>query len=378
LFKALVTDLEKKITDISARDYEPGLFSMERLLVVLSLLYKAGVWLRLAIYRTGILKSEKLPCPVISIGNITAGGSGKTPMAQYLGELLTDMGYRPVVVSRGYGGNSRKSAAVVGDGRQVFMDADIAGDEPVMMAQGKRFPVVVGKRRYEAGQMALERFDPDVIILDDGFQHMALERDLNLVLFDHDRPLGNGRMLPAGRLRETLDMSRERIHAILMTRCPESGPDSSVQRELSGAFPGQFSRIPLFHTRHQPFLSRFYFQTEKTDAAEGLEILKNCRAILFSGIARNDFFRETITRFGVKVLSHLEFQDHYRYKRDDYKEVQGQAKAMGADVILTTEKDWAKVDRSFSWETDIAVIGIRIEFENPESFNDFIKSTLNI
>ncbi len=377
LFKTLLTDLENRITDISVRDYAPGLFSLERLSVVLSLGYKAGVRLRVAMYRTGILKSKKLACPVISIGNITAGGSGKTPVAQYLGALLTEMGHRPVVVSRGYGGNSKKKAAVVGDGSRVFMDAGAAGDEPYMMAQGKCFPVVVGKRRYDAGRLALERFDSDLIIMDDGFQHMALARDLNLVLFDYDSPLGNGRMLPAGRLRESVSTARERIHAIILTRCPvpeTGGPGNMASPAILSRFPG----MPFFYTRHQPFLSGFYPQTEKEDVPDGLGALKKKRAVLFSGISRNDSFRETITRFGVKVVGHLEFQDHYSYKRADFKDIQEQTNALGADVILTTEKDWVKVERGAEWETDIAVVGIRIAFENPESFKLFVKSRLYI
>lgn len=377
LFKALVTDLEKKITDISDREYAPGLFSLERVLVGISLIYKAGVRIRLAMYGSGILKSKKLSCPVVSIGNITAGGSGKTPMALYLAQLVMDMGYRPVVVSRGYGGDFKKIAAVVGDGRRVFMDAVAAGDEPHMMAALKQFPVVVGKRRYDAGQLAFERFNPDLIILDDGFQHMALSRDFNLVLFDHDRPVGNGRMLPAGRLRETPDMARKRIHAIVFTRCPEFVPDGVGPKPFLDAF-GQGGDIPFFYTRHCSFLFGYYPEPSRAEAVspKTLGALKGRKAVLFSGISQNQSFRETVAHCGIKVLNHLEFVDHYRYNRSDFLKIRQAAADLSADLILTTEKDWVKLEKAFAWGKDLAVVGIQIEFQNPKLFQTIIKKVM--
>ncbi len=378
MFKHWLANLEKRIIDISGKNHRPRLFSFEHLLVVVSRLYGLGVRLRLTMYKIGILKQKRLPCFVVSIGNIMAGGSGKTPMAIHLAEALIGMGYNPVVLSRGYKGALGKSAGIVGDGNQVFLDADTAGDEPFMMAQQKRFPVVVGKDRYEAGRLALDQFDVDVIILDDGFQHMRLARDMNLVLFDHDAPLGNTRMLPAGRLRETPAMARDRIHGILLTRCPESDLSGDGRALMPDVIGNTFKKIPFFKTLHQPYLSGFRPKDLIADLPEDFEFLKNRSAILFSGIARNDSFRETVSRFGVKVLDHLEFQDHYRYKRSDFADIRDHAAAIGADIILTTEKDWVKVDRSFTWERDVAVIGIRIGFDNPEAFDSFVKSRLNM
>ncbi|MCG8619271.1 MAG: tetraacyldisaccharide 4'-kinase, partial [Desulfobacterales bacterium] len=192
MFKSL-TD---KITRISGQDISESPGFTERCLAGISGVYSAVVGIRSFLYDKGILQSKQLPCPVISIGNIVAGGAGKTPTTVYLAGILRDLGYRPVVVSRGYKGNLKKEAAVVGDGSRVFLDADTAGEEPHMMAAAGQFPVVVGKKRYLAGRLALKELaDPDVnvVILDDGFQHRALDRNLNLVLFDYRRPLGNGR-----------------------------------------------------------------------------------------------------------------------------------------------------------------------------------------
>ncbi len=350
---------------MSGQDYEPAPLSCEKALVAISRLYQLGSKARLGLYKTGVFKQKQLPCFVISIGNIIAGGAGKTPMAVYLAELLISMGHFPAVVSRGYKGQIKKGAGIVGDGKEVFMDAATAGDEPYMMASQKRFPVIVGKDRYEAGRLALDKLSKlniDVIILDDGFQHMGLARDLNLVLFDHDRPLGNQRFLPAGRLRETPGMSKDRTHGVVLTRCPEpNGPDV---HPLSTAY----QDVPVFHTRHQPFILNVY--PENLD----METLKGRKVFLFSGIARNDSFRDSVEQFEVKVVDHLEFKDHYQYKRADFQMIQKRADAVGADLILTTEKDWVKVDKAFVWEKKAAVVGIRIEFENPDRFKKFIES----
>ncbi|MDD9301051.1 MAG: tetraacyldisaccharide 4'-kinase [Desulfobacter sp.] len=370
--------LEKKITRISGQDYEPKWFSFEQMLVFFSKLYEVGTRLRLNLYKTGRLQQKRLPCTVISVGNIMAGGAGKTPMAVCLADILTKMGRKPVVVSRGYGGGLKKAAGIVGDGQRVFMDARTAGDEPYMMAQMKAFPVVVGKDRYDAGCLALAQLDVDIVILDDGFGHLGLARDLNLVLFDHDRPLGNNRILPAGRLRETPAMSKQRIHGLILTRCPEQGGDTSIPDVLEELL----GKIPFFCTCHSPYLSMFYPRKKAKISGpcslpEDITALKGKKAFLFSGIARNDSFRKTVAQLGVKVVDHLEFKDHYRYKRADFETIGDRAKTAGADLILTTEKDWAKVDPSFVWKKDLAVINIRIQFEQARAFKAFLESRLS-
>ncbi len=378
MLKSRLAKLESRITDISDRVYSPGLLSFEQVLVFCSRIYKAVSRLRLWGYEKKIFKQQTLPCFVISIGNIMAGGAGKTPMALYLAQMLMAMGHRPAVLSRGYKGTLDKSlAGIVGDGDQVFMDAEAAGDEPFMMAGRKRFPVVVGRNRYKAGQLALAELDVDVLILDDGFQHMALARDLNLVLFDHDRPLGNGRMLPAGRLRETPAMSRRRTHGIILTRCPDGRPGKTDNAVSMNSLNKAYQGIPLFRTYHKSFLLHFFSGVKDDFYPGGLEELKNRKAVLFSGIAKNEAFRETVNEFGIKVLEHLEFMDHYRYKRADFQRIRKQADKLGANLILTTEKDWVKLDKTYVWKTDLAVIGIRIEFEDSEFFNRFLKSKLN-
>ncbi len=365
MFKPLLKKLEDRITWISDRDYDPDFFSLEQILVGLSLGYQKGVEYRLKAYASGRRSSKKLPCPVISIGNIVAGGAGKTPMTVYLAGRLKALGFKPAVVSRGYKGSLSKGAAVVGDGTRVLVDAGAAGDEPVMMAGLKRFPVVVGKDRYTAGKLALDTVDADMIILDDGFQHLKLSRDLDIVLMDWQRPLGNGRMLPAGRLRELPRSCCGRISCLVFTRCPRTPGVSGGDALL----PKSFSGIPSFKTWHRTVLVGWQGEASLKSAG-----LSGTTAVLFSGIARNQSFADGTRDMGIKVLDHLEFPDHYRYKSSDFFSIRRRAKALGADVILTTEKDWVKIDPLFDFKRPLGIMGVEIAFEDPDGFDHFLKT----
>ncbi len=389
-----------------------------------SWLYQAGSNIRLRLYQLGWLRQKTLPCFVISIGNIMAGGAGKTPMAIYLAELFTKMGKQSLVISRGYKGSLKTGAGVVGDGKIIFLDADAAGDEPYMMARRKTFPVLVGKDRYRAGMLAINQLNPDVIILDDAFQHVKLKKDLDILLFDHDRPLGNKRMLPAGRLRETPAMSKNRANAIVFTRCPEKAEIGKTEIEKvetektdtgKASFGtqaqniiSQYGDVPFFKTYHSPFIQQILpgkksFGQFSPDSIPPDSILNgpvlsgqnsfgldysgstlDCSGsiqgrsgFLFSGIANNESFRDAAEELGVKVLDHLEFKDHYRYKKADILLIQKRARECWADLILTTEKDWVKLSQDIQWDKDLAVIGIQIKFENAKAFEGFIKSRLD-
>ncbi|MCF8090999.1 MAG: tetraacyldisaccharide 4'-kinase [Desulfotignum sp.] len=375
MFKAL----EKKIIRISGRPCRPTPLSFETLLVAVSHVYSFCVVLWHRLYKSGCIPKKQLPCPVISVGNITAGGTGKTPMTIYLADLLIRLGKKPAVISRGYKGSFEKRAAVVGNGKQLLLDAHQAGDEPHMMARLKRFPVVVGKNRYQAGCMAVDRLAPDVVVLDDGFQHIQLKRNLDLVLMDHDQPFGNGRILPAGRLREPAARALARAHAVILTRCPEKR--SGQPHPVSCIAPG----IPVFYTFHQPFLAAFYpagHQKKNQDSGlcgnhervPDLGVLKEASVVLFSGIADNQAFFRTIRDLGGNVLDHLEFEDHYRYKRSDIQLIQDRAGAVKAQMLVTTQKDWGKLDTQITWPLNLAVVGVQVIFDDEPGFCRFIKT----
>ncbi len=377
MFKAL----EKKIIHASRRQDPVPFLSFDTLLKAVSYGYQAGAVLRNRWYQSGRISRNRLPCPVISVGNIMAGGTGKTPMAVYLADVLIRSGKKPVVISRGYKGSLKHPAAIVSDGTRLFLDARAAGDEPYMMACLKRFPVVVGKDRYRAGCLALDQLDVDVVVLDDGFQHMQLRRNLDLVLIDHDFPLGNGWMLPAGRLREPAAQALARADAVILTRCPET--PETLPHPISALAPG----LPVFYSRHQPFLasvypagprhSRSHLDTQKKSETIPLsDNLKGVSAVLFSGIADNRAFFRTIQRFGANIRDHLEFEDHYRYKRADILQIQHRALALNADMLLTTQKDWARLDKDVTWPMDLAVIGITLSLENESGFRRLVETRI--
>ena len=221
--KANIERLKNRISSAAGSNVPSSLLSLETALLVLSLAYGVVIRIRARLYAAGVLPSKALLCRVISVGNIIAGGTGKTPMTIFVAQLLRDKGQRVVVLSRGYRGSMEASGGIVSDGERIFKGPDEAGDEPYLMARVlKGIPVVVGKRRYEAGMMAIARFQPDVIVLDDAFQHLRLKRDLDLVLLDCRSPWGNGYLLPRGLLREPLSALR-RAHAIIFTRSRQSG-----------------------------------------------------------------------------------------------------------------------------------------------------------
>jgi tetraacyldisaccharide 4'-kinase len=377
----MLKSLEKKIIQASQRQGPVPFLSFEALLKAVSLGYGAGVTFRNKGYDTGRFRRKALPCPVISIGNITAGGTGKTPMAVYLADLLIQMGKHPVVISRGYKGTLEKTAAVVGDGTRLFLDAWQAGDEPYMMAALKRFPVVVGKDRYQAGCLALDRLPVDVVLLDDGFQHRRLKRDLDLVLMDHASPLGNGRLLPAGRLREPPMPALARAGAVILTKCPETALETP--RWVSRAAPG----LPVFYARHHPVPAGIepagFRQAVADDPVRkdygktaALERFRGASVVLFSGIADNRSFCRTIRDLGANVLDHLEFADHYRYKRADILQIQQRAAALNADMLVTTEKDRVRLEKKSVWPVDLAVVRISMSLDSESGFRRLVETVI--
>jgi tetraacyldisaccharide 4'-kinase len=377
LFKKWIDKLEEKIIYASNQDLKPDLFSFAWLLICVSCMYGLVVKLRIILYGRGVLKQKTLPCFVISIGNIIVGGTGKTPMAIYLAKLLKKMGKRVVVISRGYKGKYSNDSLIVSQKGKIFCDVKECGDEPYMMAKEDAFPVVVGKNRFKAGIKAIKAFNPDVIVLDDGFQHIQLKRDLDLLLFDYSNPLGNKRLLPAGRLRETRKASQERVDAIIFTRCLKIDENSENSEKLVQGYPD----CPWFKTFHIPYVAaQISNQKNSKKIVKDLSFLKGKNAIIFSGIANNSNFYLTLKKLGINILEHLEFKDHYRYRNEDILRINKTAQKVCADMILTTEKDWIKFNHNVQpgceWVMDLVVIGVKIEFEQRQNFKVFLKSEL--
>lgn len=340
---------------------------LEYFLHGLSHLYAAAIKIRLAGYRRGILKTRRLPCRVISIGNITTGGTGKTPLTVYVAELIHRQGLRAVVISRGYKGGSERSGAVVSDGNRVLMSPQAAGDEPFLMAARlvqRSVPVLVGHDRVRIGLLAIRKFNPDVILLDDGFQHIRLARDVDVVLLDNRQPFGNSHLLPRGVLREPLT-SLYRADFFVLTRADPEEKDA-IAVTPAPLRPGLPPR-PVFRAAHAPVLRAWIEPGRKAVAeqlsysgADDFQQLAGRRVFAFSGIAANEAFRCSLTGRGVEIDGFIGFADHHAYTPTDVDRILGAARTAGADCLCTTDKDWVKLPRQVTWPLELAVVGVDI------------------
>jgi tetraacyldisaccharide 4'-kinase len=375
---AISRNLKRKIQEIMTGGRESGSLFLELFLFSISIGYGLIVRLRETIYKKGLLQSKRLPCPVISIGNLTIGGSGKTPMTIYAAELIQSLGYSVAIISRGYKGQAEKIGGVVCDGRRICMGPDTAGDEPFMVAQRlKTVPVIVGQNRFKAGRLAIQEFKPDVLLLDDAFQHLKLHRDLDLVLLDSIEPLGNTFLFPRGTLRETAS-ALSRGDAVILTRS-DIGKAPSLD-QIKKHVP----RMPIFHSSHIPYIYKIVTgnsiqsQDSSTSSSEyDFGAFKNKRVFAFSGIASNDDFRRTIESFQCKLENFSEFPDHHQYSEKELDKVVKSAMDVSAEFIFTTEKDYVRIAHKIKWPMDLVIIGIEISFgENDIAFKSFIKRRL--
>jgi tetraacyldisaccharide 4'-kinase len=375
---AISRNLKRKIQEIMTGGRESGSLFLELFLFSISIGYGLIVRLRETIYKKGLLQSKRLPCPVISIGNLTIGGSGKTPMTIYAAELIQSLGYSVAIISRGYKGQAEKIGGVVCDGRRICMGPDTAGDEPFMVAQRlKTVPVIVGQNRFKAGRLAIQEFKPDVLLLDDAFQHLKLHRDLDLVLLDSIEPLCNTFLFPRGTLRETAS-ALSRGDAVILTRS-DIGKAPSLD-QIKKHVP----RMPIFHSSHIPYIYKIVTgnsiqsQDSSTSSSEyDFGAFKNKRVFAFSGIASNDDFRRTIESFQCKLENFSEFPDHHQYSEKELDKVVKSAMDVSAEFIFTTEKDYVRIAHKIKWPMDLVIIGIEISFgENDIAFKSFIKRRL--
>lgn len=374
-----MSNIFKKIESIMTSKNKAGLISFESFLFILSLIYGSAVKIRGFFYDKGLLWPKKLPCVVISIGNITVGGTGKTPMTIYVANLVKRMGYKVVVISRGYKGLAEKTGGIVSDGKRMFMKADKSGDEPFMIANRlKNTPVVVGKNRFKAGIMAFNSFNPDVIVLDDAYQHLKLKRDIDLVLLDNKYPFGNNHLLPRGTLREPIS-SLMRSDAIILTR---SDSTSDMEKESSlSKFKKYTCGKPIFKAIHTPKIYKIIkgknIISDKI-STHSFDLMRGQKVFAFSGIARNSDFRHVVEGLNCKLKGFTEFPDHHLYSNDDLSNLLQLLNKLKVDFVLTTEKDYVKIADRVTWPVDLVVIGINISLGNYDNaFDNFLKNRLD-
>jgi tetraacyldisaccharide 4'-kinase len=322
-------------------------------LAVAELAFRAGAALRGALYDRGLLAAARADAPVVSIGNLAVGGAGKTPAAIAVAGRLAARGRKVAVLSRGYGA-VRTDARVVSDGARVLLSAAEGGDEPVLLA--RRLPgvaVLCGPSRATLARLATASLGADALLLDDGFQHRALARELDVVVLDGADPFGNGRLLPRGPNREPAGALR-RAGLVWISRVDLAEPARvealrALARETTG-------RAPV-ESRHAP--------VEVLDGALaqrfGLEALRGRRVLALSALARPGAFRRTLAALGAEVILERAFRDHHRFTDPELADVLRAAEAARCDLVVTTEKDAVRLAPGQAGDARLRVLRIEAE-----------------
>ena len=329
---------------------EKNLFTF--FLRILSFLYGLATQLRLVVYKTGFLRAKCLPTHIISIGNITTGGTGKTPFVAMLAKWAETHGFKVAILSRGYKGKGSNDSLVVSDGKTVLASVDDAGDEPVMLATTlSSVPVLISKKRYKIGSMAINLFNSDLLLLDDGYQHISLYRDVNILLIDAKRRFGNRSLLPLGPLRESMEQIK-RADIIIITKCT----DTYSGADLVNYFQKNFPAKSIFRSRYFP--NQIVFPLAGTTHSP--DILKGKNVVVFAGIAHPDDFLETIKSCGANIVHFKAFSDHHFFSKHEIEELVSWKKQSNVDFLLTTEKDWIRIDGKIDPDLDIAIVTMKI------------------
>ena len=299
-----------------------------------SWLYGMACAVRLLLYRYGIFKQKKLEAKVISVGNITLGGTGKTPLVIYLAEKLKEKDKKVAILTRGYKRKKKEMVELTQKIHEKINWQDV-GDEPYLLAQRlPDVPIMVTKHRNISGKYAVEKYDTEFLILDDGFQHLKLFRNLDIVVIDSVNPFGNGRVLPAGTLREPLTSLRRADMFVLTKTDQVSNKDELI-------------KILKRYNPKAPTVESIYQIRSIEKLFDGLEInlkeVEGKRVLAFSGIGNPLSFENTLKQLKIRILKHRIFLDHFPYHRNEVLALQEDAKSRGADFIITTEKDSVRI-----------------------------------
>lgn len=342
----------------------------------LSVIYGIIIATRNFLYTRHIYKTRDIPCRVVSIGNLTVGGTGKTPVVIMTARFLLNRGYTVAVVSRGYR-RQGKEPFIVSDGVSLAASPIEAGDEPHIIASAlPGVPVVVGADRYKAAQLAYDRFRPNVLLLDDAFQHRRLYRDVDIVTLDAHSPYGNERLLPRGILRES-PYSISRAKAVIVTRYHEGLRREKIERMIRF-----YNRtVPVFLSRHIPSGLRPAGHDAGEDTMDVSQRftkpqeLSGIRIAALSNIACPDSFRQMLDSLGADVVFHRIMEDHHRYIEQELDGVQKESVDAGAEILVMTAKDERNLPDGYQFKRIRAYV-LDIEaalLENDDEFVEIIK-----
>jgi len=331
-------------------------------LTPLSFMYGLGVRMRNALYRRGILRTHEIDAPVISVGNLTVGGTGKTPLVEWIAGRLAQAGLRVTVLTRGYG---RKSSGrvVVSDGSRICSNVDEAGDEPFLLAQNLngRAAVICDADRVAAARWAIDSLKTDVFVLDDAFQHQRIKRNLNILTIDATNPWGDRSLLPKGKLREPIN-ELSRAGCVVITRAVNSSVNE-LRSEIESKWPG----LPTFVS------SMEFVGLQKPDEINSSETLAigETPVAAFCGIGNPESFFSLLRSAGYQLKDTSAFRDHHNYHQADIDRLVNHATRIGAEAFLTTAKDAVKL-KSLSLALPCYAVNIVMKIEDEERFLEYI------
>jgi tetraacyldisaccharide 4'-kinase len=365
---------------VLGRRADTGAVIFGSFLQVLSWLFSGIVQLRLFLYRKRILRDHPLGCLVVVVGNLTVGGTGKTPVVEKFAKALRDRGRKVAILSRGYKSKTppfwkkawygithtdEPPPRVVSDGQNVLLDSEEAGDEPYMLARNLPGVVVlVDKNRVKAGAFAIKKYGCDTLVLDDGFQYLPLKGRLNLLLVDKTNPFGNGHLLPRGILREPVKHLK-RANYIFLTKS-----NGTRDAELEALITRYRPDADVIECAHKPkYLQRLDASLEGTAGRQPLEWLKGRRIFAFSGIATPESFEKFLRDLGALLVGRERFLDHYRYTPEDLDDLYTAAEREDAECLVTTEKDAVRISDPAG--SPLPIYYLRLEIEIIRGAADF-------
>lgn len=338
---------------------------LESLLLIifssLSYLYEGIITFLLWSYRIRLRKRFRLPGKVISIGNITVGGTGKTPTTKMLAETLQSWGVKVAILNRGYRSKYQGEMALVSDGHQLLLTSAEAGDEAYMLAQSlPGIPVLIGKDRVATGNYALNNLGVKVVILDDGYQYWHLERDLNIVLIDVSNPFSNGRILPRGLMREPVrNLNRADVFLLSKTNYATAKEKEEVRQVLAKVNP----QAPILEVAYSPDYLREF---KSGEVSRNFLMLKGKKVLVVSGLSNPQFFEKMIEDWGIDQIEKIRFPDHYNYSLEDLDEIGEAFREKSLDLVVTTEKDAVSIPSEWQANFPLWVLGIEIKLEEVE------------
>src|SRR5437867_3979481 len=381
-FRVWIENLETFLLEVILEERRGTRESLVRgLLFCLSKVFEAAIKLRRSLYNLRIFRDSTLGVQVIAIGNLTLGGTGKTPVVEKFARSLQDQGRKVAILSRGYRSKPRPfhewllnklllrddttPPRVVSDGKSLLLDSEMAGDEPYMLASNlKDVVVLVDKDRVKSGRYAIEKFGCDTLLLDDGFQYWKLRgRRQDIVLVDRQQPFGNERLLPRGTLREP-PSHLARASTIFITK--SDGQTEELRRRIA-----QFNPTAgLIECIHHPLYLEDVFNGQR----RGLEFLKGRKVASLSGIAQPESFEENLVSVGAELVYAKRFADHHRFTQQEVLNAINRGKKRQAEAIITTQKDavrFPKIDRR-----DLPIYFMRVEIKivnGADGFHDCVR-----